>query len=97
VSRLVRVLVTGLAAWRMARFIAYEDGPYGIMEMIRLYFGAWQDSPTEIGKAMQCRHCSAFWLSAVLWLLYPLTLPVAGSAITSMLLDVEDIAAQATG
>ena len=54
------VALSVLAAWRLTALLCYEDGPFHLLVHFRrrLY-------SLRLGSLMDCFHCAALWLSAV--------------------------------
>lgn len=80
------LLVGGLATWRMASLLAEEDGPWGILEWLRVKMGMKFDAmsqpygATEIAKTILCIWCSTPWIGAA-WAAFWLAAPRAAFAL----------------
>lgn len=59
-----RLAIAVLATWRVARLIAHEDGPFGIIVRLRRRAGEG-----VLGKLMDCPYCLGLWIAAPLALL----------------------------
>lgn len=62
---LTAILIIGLAAYRVARFFAQEDGPWMISSRLRDSF-----------LVFKCIHCCGFWIAVLLgllWFMIPVT------------------------
>ncbi len=75
-SDALRVLLVGLAAWRIGSLLVYERGPFAIFERLREVFTIGDgDDPghlrREVSAALDCVWCITVWASIALWLLYP--------------------------
>jgi len=60
-------LVT-LALWRVCRLLVYEDGPFFIIQRIRLRLGVIEEddgitATNVIGLLITCPLCLSFWLA----------------------------------
>lgn len=75
-------VIIALATWRLAYFIAREDGPWLIAQRIRARF--------PLGGLTSCLYCASFWTGALafgLWLtpLQPIVVILALSGAALML------------
>lgn len=76
---LVRLLVVGIATWRVSFMLVYEDGPYAIFYHVR--------ERTSFGGLLTCWHCMSVWIAAaflVVWEVAPILVvvwAVSGAAI----------------
>ena len=92
-------LLAGFAAYRLARFVAIDEGPGGVFQRLRVYAGAYDYSAdgraaTGLGRGISCIHCVGVYAALVAlllvrvdWLRWPMQiLAVAGivSAIGSL-------------
>lgn len=70
---LVQVAIVGLASWRVAAFLVYEDGPGGIFERFRVLMGIPSDGGEIHGffpLLLSCIWCTSVWaafLMGALW------------------------------
>lgn len=60
-TELTLLIFTGLASYRVSRFIVLERGPFAIMERLR----SWID-PQDSHEVLHCVHCMGFWVSLLL-------------------------------
>lgn len=81
---LTDLLLTALAALRLARLVTAETGPYRLAERLRSWvfarygLGSWQ------WEGITCIHCVSFWLAVCLaWLPRPVLLPLAAAGLAS--------------
>ena len=58
-SELVFILIS-LATWRIAHFVAAEDGPFNIVVKVRARAG-----DHVLGHLMDCFYCVSLWPSAL--------------------------------
>jgi Protein of unknown function (DUF1360). len=78
----IRFLLAAFAVYRLAYMITLEDGPFGVFESVRLWFGktAANHEPQHGGRSLDwtmaelfnCPHCIGVWLAilcapAVIW------------------------------
>src|SRR5262245_25151421 len=51
-------VLTTLAGWRLAQLLRYDEGPFGLMVIIRraLY-------QSRLGAVVDCFHCAAVWIA----------------------------------
>lgn len=59
----LRVIIAGLAAYRLARMISWERGPFNCFARLRGLVDPGQK--TWLGKGLNCPLCVGFWLSAL--------------------------------
>lgn len=70
-------ILIGLASWRMANLLVYEDGPYSIFSRIRQHAsapGKMTRLRFEVSLALECIMCTSVWttlLAIGLWFLEP--------------------------
>jgi len=57
----IDLLILTLATFSMAYLLVKEDAPFGIMRRIR--------ERTTLGGALNCIHCSAFWMAILCYIL----------------------------
>jgi hypothetical protein len=58
------LIVASLAAWRIARMIAIEEGPFSIFARLRGAIDPNQKS--WIGRGLGCMACLSFWIAGLL-------------------------------
>jgi hypothetical protein len=76
----LRVLLVGLAAWRVSALLSYEDGPFGVFVRFRALFApgpnfATTDEPngwratlrSECYQVLSCVWCLSPWAAAAAW------------------------------
>lgn len=77
-EELARVIIVGLAGWRVAALLSYEEGPWGIFEWLRrragvaeIDLGASPDAPAPapgfLGKLLACVWCLSPWVAVIFW------------------------------
>jgi hypothetical protein len=69
-----RVLLSGLAAWRVAALLSYEVGPFEIFERLRhaiapdgRELSRWRQ---EFDRLLSCVWCLSPWLAVLAWYTY---------------------------
>ena len=71
----LRLLVAALAAYRLARLLALDEGPGGIFEATRRVLGGEDIDPetlqarTNLGRGVTCPYCLGVWVALLLALL----------------------------
>lgn len=65
------IIFLGLAAYRIARFITLEEGPWDFMFRIRRWVDPEQDS-----HAIRCPHCVGFWSAIFVLALFFVSIPL---------------------
>jgi hypothetical protein len=64
---LLRVVIAALAAYRVARMVAMEDGPFDCFSRLRSKFDKPRGTPRNwIERGVECPLCLGFWVSAVM-------------------------------
>lgn len=48
-----------LVVWRLAMFVAIDEGPFGVCRVVRSRIDPPQK--TWIGRGIRCIHCLSFW------------------------------------
>ncbi len=88
----LRVLLVGLAAWRLSALLSYERGPFALLERlrraIRVEEGPDGSLPTgwgpslriEVEEALSCVWCISPWTALLLWGLWGVSPAVVGIA-----------------
>jgi hypothetical protein len=61
---LIRLLLAALAAYRLARMMAWEDGPFDAFSRLRGRVDPAQR--TWVGRGLNCPLCVGFWVSPVM-------------------------------
>lgn len=77
-----RMLVCGLAAWRLASLFAFEDGPWHILEQIRRRVFGVPDSGELTGQLsilITCVWCSTVWFAVAFRVAWELTPWIPGA------------------
>lgn len=86
------LLIAILAAYRMGRMVAEEEGPGGVFTTLRGRFDP--DQATWVGRGLNCPLCTSFWAALVV----VVGLGLLGSAnIWAMPLDWMAVAGGAAG
>ena len=63
----IRLILTGLACYRLAQLISLDTGPYGIFNRFRVFLEQRESEiGQEINKAVSCPFCLGMWLSLIL-------------------------------
>lgn len=68
-TRIVDLVITALAAARLAWLISKEDGPGEVVANGRTWVVARFGSGHWVTAGVHCPVCVSFWLALVLWLL----------------------------
>jgi len=66
-----RALVCGLAAWRLGSLLAFENGPWNLLEYVRRYMFGFPDSGEITGVRallITCLWCSTVWFAPLFWI-----------------------------
>ena len=63
-------LLAGLAAYRLARFVAIDEGPGGVFQRLRVHAGAYDygadgRAATGLGRGISCIHCAGVYAAMV--------------------------------
>ncbi len=72
-DRLILILLSALATWRVGYFIINEDGPFDIMDRIRIFVGVKYATTGQpyghniFSKLISCFYCLSVWLSFGIW------------------------------
>ena len=91
------LLLIGLATYRLARLLVVDDGPGDCFLRLRAWAGCYEYGPdgrawTDLGRALNCQHCTSLYVSAVavaLWLVWPWALVwLAGLGLASVLFEI---------
>lgn len=75
----IELLALALAAYRLSRMLAMEDGPFDVFVRIRARFDPLQT--TWLGRGVNCPLCVGFWAS--LFVLAVWFIPGAGPIIVT--------------
>ena len=105
---MLNLLVIGLAAFRLARLIAFEEGPGAIFHTFRARLGAYDYGiaglpATSLGRGVTCPYCVGVWAALGLYWLsqYSLTnwivVCLAGAGIQTFLQNITDYLAGTNG
>jgi hypothetical protein len=100
-DELARVIIVGLAGWRVAALLSYEEGPWGVFEQLRrragvveIDLGAPPDAPAPLpgffGKLLSCVWCTSVWLSLIFWGLWEVHWYVPGIAAAAAIVVVTE-------
>lgn len=71
----LRLVVAALATYRLARLLALDEGPAGILKTVRQALGGEDIDPetlqarTNLGRGVTCPYCLGVWVAAALSLL----------------------------
>lgn len=69
----MKLIIFGLAIYRLTRFISIDIGPYGVFEKIRLWFAkrsTHSEFNNQIAIAIHCPYCIGVWIALALSPLY---------------------------
>lgn len=84
-----QLIILGLAGFRMAYFLVYEDGPFDIAEKFRSFVGIKEGEVVGfLPRLFSCIYCTSVWTTFIaygLWLL-DTTLPLLIGAMSLTLL-----------
>lgn len=81
---LTDLLLTALAALRLARLVTVETGPYRAAERLRGWVFARYGMASWQWEGVTCIHCVSFWLAIGLaWLPRPIRLGLAAAGLAS--------------
>lgn len=74
-SPLTALLLIGLATYRLARLLVYEDGPGDVVLRLRAWAGCYDYGEdgrpvSSLGRALTCVHCSGVYLGSGLFALF---------------------------
>ena len=74
VDVLAQLVIIGLAAYRLARFVAVDYGPFDIFFRLRTWAGAYDygadgRAVTALGRGIGCIHCVGPWAVVAVFLL----------------------------
>jgi hypothetical protein len=62
-------VLTGLAVWRVTALVAYESGPFRILDRLRRRLVA-----LRLGRLVGCFHCLGLWIAGIgVLIVYELT------------------------
>lgn len=80
-----------LATYRVARMIAYEDGPADVLVSLR----TWAERYPHLAKGLNCPLCASFWLAllaavAPRWSVHWLGIAGAAVVIHQIIDEVDD-------
>ncbi len=88
----LRVLLVGLAAWRVSALLSYERGPFALLERLRQAVRL-EDEPDgslpngwgpsfrlEVEEALSCVWCLSPWAAVLLWGVWAVSPAVVGVA-----------------
>ena len=98
----LRLTLAVLATWRLSRLVAYEDGPWDVVALLRRRAG-----DGAMGRLMDCPYCLSIWFAAPLalavdagfpgWLLAWLGVSGGASLIEALVSRGEPIVADNAG
>lgn len=68
---LIAVVIAGLAGWRIANLLLFEDGPSEILEKFRKFIGIKPGLVTGfLPTLFSCMYCLSIWAAALSYLIY---------------------------
>lgn len=90
-DELSRVIIVGLAGWRLAALLSYEEGPWGISARLRRWLGADSEidlsvpaadiaEPGFLGKLLSCVWCLSPYAAVIFWGLWEVHWYIPGVA-----------------
>lgn len=83
---LIAVIIAGLAGWRIANLLLFEDGPWFLFERFRKFIGI-KEGPVEgfFPNLFTCVYCLSIWTSLGAFLVYLIfpeaTIVIAAAAV----------------
>lgn len=90
VAPLIKALLIGLAAYRAAKMLTMEDGPFNVFEKLRDWIFTRFDEYSWVNKGFSCPLCVSFWLAlAFIFLPTPVLIWLAAAAIASVIFTME--------
>lgn len=87
---LVRVVICGLAGWRLASLLVAEAGPWDVFERLRTRVGVPNFGEVASGLIpgmFSCVWCMSVWTVALCWLLWEVHWAIPG-ALAAMALAI---------
>lgn len=87
---MVELLVAGLAAYRMARMVAYERGIFDCFEIMRQLVESGTEEDGWLRYGITCPLCTGFWFS-IMFVVLPdwVAVPFAVAAIQTLLQKID--------
>lgn len=98
------ILTVGLAAWRLARLLVREEGPFEVLARIRWFVGipevgmSYRAAPhgpvwSFLRGILTCQWCCTMWAAGILWALRrtPAARVLAAAGIAAMIVRIEEI------
>lgn len=75
-------LIAGLAAYRIAMLLTWDNGPFDCFERLRIWAGRYEyddqgDPASFTGKLLNCPYCVGVWAGVICVLLLMMFHPVA--------------------
>lgn len=76
---MIEAALIGLAAWRLAFLLVWEEGPFKVFESVRKVLGVYGEIPegrvaSFLPQLLSCVHCMGFWMVLIavgLWHVEP--------------------------
>lgn len=90
---LIRLVIVGLASWRVASLLVQEVGPFSIFWRIRKALGLEDPGPQpeglrgELYALWSCAWCMSIWTTPAVWYLWELS-PQAVGVVAAMSIAV---------
>jgi hypothetical protein len=86
-----QAIIIGLAAWRLAHLLIFENGPFDVLEKVRQFVGI-KPGPIEgfLPQLFSCMMCMTVWMSLLCYLLYvlePMTVIMIAAMAVALLAD----------
>lgn len=99
-EELARVLIVGLAGWRLAALLTIEDGPWDLLARFRRLVGVPvldlggppidEPEPGVLGKLFSCAWCLSPWVSLIFWGLWEVHWAIPGITAASAVVVITD-------
>lgn len=100
-DELARVIIVGLAGWRLAALLSYEEGPWGLATRLRRWVGADTEidlslpaadipEPGFLGKLFSCVWCLSPYLGVIFWGLWEVHWYIPGIAAAAAIVVVTE-------
>jgi len=76
-DELARVIIVGIAGWRIAALLSYEEGPWGITAGLRRWLGV--DGEVDLSM-LSCVWCLSPYAAVIFWGLWEVHWYIPGVA-----------------
>lgn len=69
----IRMIACGLAGWRVAWLLIYDDGPWAVFARLRARVGVGRPGEvTWLAQLFSCPWCLTIWTATAAWFLWAL-------------------------